>query len=392
MQKKHKKQNKRIRKIKENYDDYNQQLQKTKKTTRLQKKKQYELNKIRKLIKKQNESNKETKRNERRQRRENMVEDIDIGRFFELATSDNICVDNLNLHEIKNENLEDYTGDFELIGKMIIGPVEHKTNIRFKIMDDFERYINAIDIDYDYDDVIFTGYVYKLNTPQFKVVKGSAYGKGTNHMQGIVEFCGRNCYIPTSGMCFIKCINRFTKKDYTEKFLTFIRSEQRRSNVMTSARVGSFCRKHNIIIGCFDGTRINPRNVTQRDTALKIHNNHFCLIWKSDRISFNQVIENELKPNFKVVDNVISDKHVKGFIKYEYNPKKVKSPLTNIVVYDLETFNKIRVVPYCSCIYKLSKLSGKYHRNISEQEYQKCLNDCVVFKGTDCINEMLDYV
>ena len=193
-------------------------------------------------------------------------------------------------------------------------------------------------------------------------------------------------------MCFINCINYFTKKDYTEEFLTFIQSEQRRSNVMTSARVGSFCRKHNINIGCFDGTRRNPRNITQRDTAIKIYNNHFCLIWKSDRISFKQVIENELKPNFKVVDNVISDKHVKSFIKYEYNPKKVKSPLTNIVVYDLETFNKNRAVPYCSCIYKLSKLSGKYHRDISEQEYQKCLNNCVVFKGTDCINEMLDHV
>ena len=119
-----------------------------------------------------------------------MVEDIDIdvGRFFELATSDNIYVNNLNLHEIKIEILQDYTGDFELIGKMIIGPVENKTNIRFKNMDDFERYINAIDFDYDSDDVIFTGYVYKLNTPQFKVVKRSAQGKSTNHMQEIVEY------------------------------------------------------------------------------------------------------------------------------------------------------------------------------------------------------------
>ena len=83
---------------------------------------------------------------------------------------------------------------------------------------------------------------------------------------------------------------------------------------------------------------------------------------------------------------------LKVFINYEYDPKKVKSPLTNIVIYGLETFNKIRAVPYCSCTYKLSKISGKYHRDISEQEYQKCLNDCVVFKGTDCINEMLDHV
>ena len=114
-----------------------------------------------------------------------------------------------------------------------------------------------------------------------------------------------------------------------------------------------------------------------------IYNNHFSLIWKSNGISFNQVIEVELKPNFKVVDNVISHKHVKIFIKYDYSSKKVKSPLTNIVVFDLETFDKIRAVPYCSCIYKLSKSSGKYNRDISEQEYQKCLNDCVVFKGTD---------
>ena len=120
---------------------------------------------------------------------------------------------------------------------------------------------------------------------------------------------------------------------------------------MTSARIQPFCKKYNINIGCFDGTRINPRNLTQRITSLFIYNNHFCLIWKSNINSFNQVIENELKPNTKLVDDVISDKHVKGFIKYDHKPKKVKSPLTNIVVYDLETFNKFRAVPYCSYIY-----------------------------------------
>ena len=160
---------------------------------------------------------------------------------------------------------------------------------------------------------------------------------------------------------------------------------------MTSARITLFCRKYNINIGCFDGTRINPRHLTQRDVALKIDENNFCLIWKSEGFSFDKAIK-ELKNNFKVVDNVISDKHVKSFIKYDYKPKKVKSPLTNIVVYDLGTFNKIRAVPYCSCIYTLSKNSGKYHRDISEQEYRKCLNDCVVFKGTDCIYKMLDHV
>ena len=161
---------------------------------------------------------------------------------------------------------------------------------------------------------------------------------------------------------------------------------------MTSARIQPFCRKYNINIGCFDGTRTNPQNSIQRDTSLFIHKNHVCLLWKSNGISFNQVIENELKPNFKLVHNVISNKHVNSFFKYEYNPKKVISPLTNIVVHDLETFNKIGAVPYCGCMYKLSKISGKYHGDLSEKEYQKCLKDCVVFKGIDCINEMLDHV
>ena len=190
---------------------------------------------------------------------------------------------------------------------------------------------------------------------------------------------------------FIKCINYITKKDYTEEFLTFIRTEQRRSNVMTSARIQLFCRRHNINIGCYDGFRVCPRNITQRNIALKIHNNPFCLIWKSYGVSFDKAIR-ELKDNFKVIDNVISDKHVKSYIKYEYKPKKVQSQLTNMIVYDIATFNTIKCVPYANCIYRLSKTSGKYYREISEKEYQKCLNDCIVFKGLDNINKMLDYV
>ena len=63
-----------------------------------------------------------------------------------------------------------------------------------------------------------------------------------------------------------------------------------------------------------------------------------------------------------------------------------------MIVYDIETFNTIKCVPYANCIYRLSKISGKYYRDISEKEYQKCLKDCIVFKGIDNINKMLDYV
>ena len=94
----------------------------------------------------------------------------------------------LNLHESKSEILPDYTGDFVLNGSMVIGPVEHETIIRFRNMAVFDSYINAIDIDYISDDIIFTGHVYKLNKPQFNVDKRSAYAESANYMTKIVEY------------------------------------------------------------------------------------------------------------------------------------------------------------------------------------------------------------
>ena len=137
--------------------------------------------------------------------------------------------------------------------------------------------------------------------------------------------------------------------------------------------------------------RIIPRNLTERNRSFSIHNKHFCLIWKSNDNSFNQAIK-ELKLNFKVVDMLYLIKTLNVLLKLKKNLKKDQSPLTNLVVHDLETFNKFRVVPYFSCIYKLSEIFGGDNRDMSEKDYKKCLNDCVVFKGNDCINEMLDHV
>ena len=204
---------------------------------------------------------------------------------------------------------------------MLVGEIEQWTNIRFENVDDFETYNNAIDNSgYDSDDVIFTGWLYNLKTPEFNKVKRSQYGRGTDFKQDIVEYRGRNCYIPTTCTCFIKCIFYFTKKVYTEEFSYFIRTEQRRYIVLISARIQPFCRKNIINIDYYDGLRVYPRNITERKTPVKMHKNHFCLIWKSQIISFNQAIE-ELKNYFKFVDSVIFDKHVKSFIKNEYKPK-----------------------------------------------------------------------
>ena len=144
---------------------------------------------------------------------------------------------------------------------------------------------------------MFNGYFYKLDTVQFKKVNSSQYGNGCSFDKIIVEYRGNNCYIPTKGYCFIKCVNFLTGGDYKEQYIDFIRNEKRRSNVMTKARIQPFCRANNIILGYYDGDGVFPRSVTNRESALFLYNIHFCLIWKSQGVSFNQAIQ-DLKNNF----------------------------------------------------------------------------------------------
>ena len=130
--------------------------------------------------------------------------------------------------------------------------------------------------------------------------------------------------------------------------------------------------------------------VTNRDTALYLYNNHFCLIWKSQGVSFNQA-NNELKANFKTVDNYITEKNVNSHFKYEIIPKKIESHLTNFIVYDLETHNTDRARPYKMTFYRLSKIAGRYERDPIPEELQKSINDIIAFAGENCINNALDY-
>ena len=201
-----------------------------------------------------------------------------------------IQVNDKNLHEIKYEMLQDYEGVFELIGNLKVGDQTKQTHSRFRNMDAFESYINKIDDGYDADDRIFNGYIYKIDTPIFDKVSRSQYGNGCDFKHEIIEYRGNNCFIPTKGYCFIKCINFLTGQDYKQQYLEFKRNEQRRTNIMTKARIQPFCRANNINLGYFDGNGVYPRSVMNRDSALYLYNNHFCLIWKSQSVSFNQAI------------------------------------------------------------------------------------------------------
>ena len=62
-----------------------------------------------------------------------------------------------------------------------------------------------------------TGFTFSLFV--IKVIKTLlSIANNTNFKQDNIEYIGNNSYIPTSGNCFVKGINSFTKNEYTEDF------------------------------------------------------------------------------------------------------------------------------------------------------------------------------
>ena len=159
---------------------------------------------------------------------------------------------------------------------------------------------------------------------------------------------------------------------------------------MTKARIQPCLRKLGIDLGYYNGERIFRRSVTDKNNALFLYKNHFCLIWKSQGVSFNQAIR-ELKDTFKIMDNYITEENVNSHFKYEFIPKKIISHLTNFIVNDLETHNTDRARPYVFCFYRLSKLSSRNDRTLTPDEIQKCRNDTIVFCGDNCVSKALDF-
>ena len=159
---------------------------------------------------------------------------------------------------------------------------------------------------------------------------------------------------------------------------------------MTRARIQPFCRANNINLGYYDGDGVFPRPVTNRNSALYLFNNHFCLIWKSEGVSFIQAIT-ELKDNFKMVDNYITEENVNYHFIYELSPKKIASHLTIFFVYDLETHNTNGARPYDMTFYRLSKIAGRYERDPTQEELQNSIDDTIAFAGDICIGNSLDF-
>ena len=136
-----------------------------------------------------------------------------------------------NLHEIRNEILGDYAGEFEMNGKITVGDQIRTTHIRFGNTADYETYNNSIDQDYESEDAIFNGYIYKIKTPQFNSLIRSQNGYGCDFKHEIIDYRGSNCFIPTKGFCFIKWVF-LTGEDYQEQYLDFIRKEKKDDQIL----------------------------------------------------------------------------------------------------------------------------------------------------------------
>ena len=119
-----------------------------------------------------------------------------------------------------------------------------------------------------------------------------------------------------------------------------------------------------------------------------LYNNQFCLILKSEGVSFIQAIK-ELIDNFKIVDNYITKENVESHFEYIYKPKKIERLLTIFVTYDLETQNTDRARPNVFSFYRLSKISGS--RDQAGEELDKCKKDSIAFHGDNCVETAFDF-
>ena len=103
---------------------------------------------------------------------------------------------NRNLREFKNEILRDHAGEIEIAGRLKIADQTRETHIRFRNKENFECYTDTIDHDYEWEDAIFNGYNYKINTLQIIRVNGSQFGNGCDFKNEVIEYRVNNCYIP----------------------------------------------------------------------------------------------------------------------------------------------------------------------------------------------------
>ncbi|ESO84189.1 hypothetical protein LOTGIDRAFT_155514 [Lottia gigantea] len=273
----------------------------------------------------------------------------------------------------------------------------------------FHNIFSNMDKKSDASDWYFTGKII-LMKDNFQEIKRSRVGRGgTDLLKKINEYEGENCYIPTDGYCFIKCVNRVLNKDLTCKFQEYINgfSKANRKGVMTCARRKEFNKKFTTSFQIYNpkNRHFHPRDVhDELDWVFYLHNSHFCLIRRSQKSLGIQEIESNYEQVWKTCrdDNAVT----------QVSPLKlnVLSSMSDdaLFAWDGETYSEKdtrRAIPYCCTLVNLEKLRKMLNRinnlfpdlkptdPIPEEFYNKLMTNIVeIFVGTDCIDQMLKYL
>ncbi|ESO99910.1 hypothetical protein LOTGIDRAFT_158068 [Lottia gigantea] len=225
----------------------------------------------------------------------------------------------------------------------------------------------------------------------FKEIKRSKKGSGVSLLKKIKEYIGINCYIPSDGCCFVKCVNRVLNEDYTREFQDFINSFQKsnRKGVMTTARICEFNKKFNTNFQIYmpKHRHFQPKKVTEElDWVFYLHKEHFCLIRRNNKTLGIKEIEDNYDENVWRTcrdDNAITQV---SLLKLNVFPTIHDDCL---YAWDCETYNENKAIPYSCTLVNLEKLRKMLNRRnnlfpdlkptdpIPEEFYNKLMTNIV---------------
>ncbi|ESO91507.1 hypothetical protein LOTGIDRAFT_153949 [Lottia gigantea] len=198
----------------------------------------------------------------------------------------------------------------------------------------------------------------------FRIVKRSKTGRGGNLLKKINEYKGENCYIPSDGYSFIKCVNHFMNKDLTKEFQDFVNRFQKakRKGVMTVKRVKIFNDRFNTNFQIYNpkDSHFKPRYVNiDLDWVFYLHKEHFCLIRRNNKALGIKEIEDNYDENVSRICG--DDDAVTCFAQLKLNV--ISQPHDDtLFAWDCETYSEKetnKAIPYCCTLVNLEKLRQK---------------------------------
>ena len=178
-------------------------------------------------------------------------DDINLGEFLNIAESNIFRFESSDVHTVFEIIRDDYPFIIESDLK-INDSGRSKSDAFFKNRDELSTRIDKINAKYDESiPITFTGVLIRY-TKNFNKIRRSYFGTGCDSFKKIVEYKGVLCYIPEENECFRKCLKFIHEKDFSEQYHDFIKDSKRTKNIMTSAKIQTFCKKYNINLGVYN--------------------------------------------------------------------------------------------------------------------------------------------